>query len=112
MGERVSTILEGYLDFIKDTDAMVHPDIRTTIEEVECWITRDFVEPQRTDMIRKKGFKQPIEAFYYLRRNPILCGLMKFRFSLSLNEFGLMTSNQWGSTSKSHILITFEPRFA
>jgi hypothetical protein len=42
--------------------------------------------------------KEDIEPFYYLRRSSTLCGLMVFRFSLTMNELGLFNSNQWGAT--------------
>lgn len=75
--------------------------IKTTVEEIECWITDDFMEPDRSRLHLDHGEHQSdIECFYYLRRHPILCGLMKFRFSLTMNELGLSESNQWGATSK------------
>jgi len=58
----------------------------------------DFAAEARRRLHTDHGISpDEIEGFYYLRRNPILCGLMIFRFSLTLNEIGLGTANQWGA---------------
>jgi len=102
MGTRVDSVLQGHMDFIKDFDDPIQRGervIKTTIAEVECWISGDFAEPMRSTQHMNGGAaKEDIEPFYYLRRNPILCGLMIFRFSLTLNELGLGITNAWGST--------------
>ncbi|TVY68961.1 hypothetical protein LSUE1_G008498 [Lachnellula suecica] len=94
-------ILSSYIKFVSDFDVPLRPAIKTTSKEIDCWILNDFPEPRRTDFHIQHGELeegQEAEAFYYLRRNPILCGLMIFRFSLTMNELGLSNSNQWGAT--------------
>ncbi|KAF4621870.1 hypothetical protein G7Y89_g14475 [Cudoniella acicularis] len=98
MGGRVEQILNDYLDFVEPFEIPVRPAIQTTAEEIECWITNDFAEPNRTELHVSHGESEDQEPYYYLRRNPILCGLMIFRFSLTMNELGLDNSNQWGAT--------------
>ncbi|CZR62083.1 uncharacterized protein PAC_11980 [Phialocephala subalpina] len=102
MGKRVTSILGNYREFTKDFAAPIGPVIKTTVKEVRCWIKDDFMEPQRTELHLRHGEDESdIEPYYYLRRHPILCGLMKFRFSLTLNELGLAESNKWGATIAS-----------
>lgn len=101
MGSRVQAILGDYIEFAEGLDAPLSRVIGITFEEVECWVTGDFAEPRRTELHRSHGVSEnDIEPFYYLRRHPVRCGLMVFRFSLTLNEIGLANSNQWGATSK------------
>jgi hypothetical protein len=108
MGNRVQAILRNYIKFAEGFDAPLSRVIRITFEEVECWITGDFAEPQRTELHRSHGVSEnDIESFYYLRRHPVLCGLMTFRFSLTVNEIGLANSNQWGATSKYFLRTLF-----
>lgn len=102
MGKRVDSILNTYINFAKDFDIPIHGVLYTTLAEVECWITEDFAEPRRSDLY--KAHRHPasaVEPFAYLRRHPLLCGLMIFRFSLTMNELGLKNSNQWGATIAS-----------
>lgn len=101
-GRRVRGILTKYIDFADNFDMPVNRLIRkTTLGEIDCWVNEDFLEPRRTDLHVKHGVPaSEVEPFYYLRRNPVLCGLMSFRFSLTMNEIGLKNSNQWGATSK------------
>lgn len=107
MGVRVSSIFNNYRTFTKDFGAPRNPAIKTTVEEVECWITDDFMEPDRSKLHLEHGkHDADIEPYYYLRRHPILCGLIKFRFSLTMNELGLAESNHWGATSKSSSLYS------
>lgn len=95
MGARVQGILGSYMEFVEEIDGPLNPAIEITYGEIECWVLDDFTEPNRTDLHVKHGeSKDEQEAFYYLRRNPILCGLMIFRFSLTMNELGLNNSNQ------------------
>lgn len=62
-----------------------------------CVATNQSVD--RTKINLMNGLqKEELEPFYYFRRNPILCGLMSFRSSLSMNELGLAVTNSWGST--------------
>jgi hypothetical protein len=99
MGKRVDSILNNYISFSKDFDMPPNGVIYTTVGEVECWITKDFAEPQRSDLYKAHGHPtSAVEPFAYLRRHPLLCGLMIFRFSLTMNEIGLKNSNQWGAT--------------
>lgn len=99
MGNRVDSILKHYIDFAKDFDVPISSVLYTTVSEVECWITKDFAEPMRTKMHLEHGHpKSSIEQYHYLRRHPLLCGLMIFRFSLTMNELGLKNSNMWGAT--------------
>lgn len=100
MGQRVTTILTSYLNFEKDFQASpLGRTIKTTIGEVECWITEDFPAYQRTRLHTAHGIlEEDMESYYYLRRHPFLCGLLIFRFSLTMNELGLQNSNFWGST--------------
>lgn len=107
-GQRVSSILKSYIKFNEDVDdELMNPAMRTTIAEVKCWITKDCMEPQRSNVHFSQGRqKDSIEPYYYLRRHPILCGMMKFRFSLTMNELGLAECNQWGATSKLYSSMT------
>ncbi|KAH8586168.1 hypothetical protein B0O99DRAFT_83821 [Bisporella sp. PMI_857] len=98
VGKRINFTLGNYCNFTKNTFVPQHSAIKTTLNEIECWITCDFAEPDRRNLFRRNGIDQELEPFYYLRRNPLLCGLMIFRFSLTMNELGLKTANQWGST--------------
>jgi len=101
MGKRVDSILGDYTSFTKDADMVPHRAIKTTVSEVDCWITEDYMGSDRAGLFSRNGVDEALlEPYYYLRRSPILCGLMIFRFSLTMNELGLKTSNQWGSTSK------------
>jgi len=100
-GSRVQRILGDYIRFAVDFDVPLSRVIGITFEESECWITEDFAEPKRSELHLSHGIPESdIEPFHYLRRNPVLCGLMIFRFSLTMNEIGLGNSNQWGATSK------------
>jgi hypothetical protein len=102
MGLRVSGILENYIRFADGFAAPIKPVIKTTLAEVDCWITKDFMGPDRLKLHIDHGESQDdVEPFYYLRRHPVLCGLMIFRFSLTMNELGLSNSNQWGATIAS-----------
>lgn len=99
MGDRVQDILGNYMEFVEEIDGPLRPAIETTYGEIACWVVEDFTEPERTKLHVQHGeSKDDQEAFYYLRRSPILCGLMIFRFSLTMNELGLDNSNQWGAT--------------
>jgi hypothetical protein len=96
MGLRVSGILENYIRFADGFAAPIKPVIKTTLAEVDWWITKDFMGPDRLKLHIDHGESQDdVEPFYYLRRHPVLCGLMIFRFSLTMNELGLSNSNQW-----------------
>lgn len=98
MGKRVNSILKTYLNFAKDFVMPPLSVIYTTLGEVASWISEDFAEPQRSDMFREHGHEASlIEPYAYLRRHPLLCGLMVFRFSLTMNEVGLNTSNMFGA---------------
>ncbi|RDL42300.1 uncharacterized protein BP5553_02279 [Venustampulla echinocandica] len=99
MGERVQSIIGDYITFAKDFDIPIWSVIETTVDEVSCWIIDDCMEPHRTDLHVSHGeLEEDQEKYYYLRRNPVLCGLIIFRFSLTMNEIGLLNSNQWGAT--------------
>ena len=101
----VRTILGDYTKFAEGFDAPFSRVIKTTFDEAECWIIEDFTEPKRSQFHLSHGVhKDDSEPFYYLRRQPVLCGLMIFRFSLTMNEIGLYNSNQWGATSKHSLL--------
>ena len=98
MGKRVDYILSTYINFAKDFAIPINSGIYTTVREVDCWITSDFAEPSRSKLYRDHGLPDSaVEQYAYLRRNPLLCGLIIFRFSLSMNEKGLGNSNQWGA---------------
>ena len=102
MGLRVGGILENYIRFADGFAAPIKPVIKTTLAEVDWWITKDFMGPDRLKLHIDHGESQDdVEPFYYLRRHPVLCGLMIFRFSLTMNELGLSNSNQWGATIAS-----------
>lgn len=102
MGNRVDSILNSYINFAKDFTIPISSVIYTTVEEVECWITTDFLEPRRSKLFRDHGHPpEAVEQNAYLRRQPLLCGLMIFRFSLTMNELGLKNSNYWGATIAS-----------
>jgi hypothetical protein len=102
MGLRVGGILENYTRFAGGFAVPIRTAIKTTLVEVDCWITKDFMGPDRLKLHIDHGESQDdVEPFYYLRRHPVLCGLMIFRFSLTMNELGLSNSNQWGATIAS-----------
>lgn len=99
MGNRVDSILKHYIQFAGDFDILISSVIHTTVSEVDCWITNDWAEPRRTEMHLQHGHPaSSIEKYHYMRRNPVICGLQIFRFSLTMNEIGLKNANSWGAT--------------
>jgi len=100
-GKRVSSILRTYSDFNKDFDVPKARVIDITIQEAEIWAMDDFMGPERLKLHLDHGVpRQFVEPFHYLRSNPLICGLMIFRFSLTFNELGLVEANMWGATSE------------
>lgn len=100
MGGRVVNILGHYGKFRKDfSDTPRIPDLVMALKEVErCWIAYDFMGLEWSKFhIAYEEDPSDIEPFYYPRWHPILCGHMKPRFSLVLNELSLKESNQWGA---------------
>ena len=64
----------NYTEFVEHFDVPLRPAIKTTFDEIDCWIVRDFMEPHRTNLHLEHGVaKEDVESFYYLRRNPTLC---------------------------------------
>jgi hypothetical protein len=109
MGTRIKPILGDYTKFAEGFDVPLNQVINITFEEVEAWITKDFSEPRRSELHLSHGVSESdIEPFYYLRRHPVLCGLMIFRFSLTMNEIAQRNSNQWGATSEPFSLTLFD----
>jgi hypothetical protein len=98
IGKRVDSTLSTYINFSKNFTLPINSVIYTTAREVECWITTDFAEPSRSNLYRDHGHPDSaVEQYAYHRRNPLLCGIMIFRFSLTMNELGLTNSNHWGA---------------
>jgi hypothetical protein len=99
MGTRIDLILNNHINSRQEPNGLHTSVIQATIREVECWIKKDFTEPQRSNIFREHGHEESlIESYAYLRRHPLLCGLMIFRLSLTMNELGLTHSNMWGAT--------------
>ncbi|RDW69980.1 hypothetical protein BP5796_08377 [Coleophoma crateriformis] len=100
-GHRVRSILQRYRAFFvkHDMHDFLQDFVETRIDEVECWVTEDFCGSVREKLWMSHGIpKARIEPYYYLRRQPLLCGMMVFRFSLTMNDLGVKISNGYGGT--------------
>jgi hypothetical protein len=113
LGEQVEEILDDFRergsknqpDFIKDS-------IDKTYKEAHCWgvvdalglDTRDdFHARARPDLMSRILYGKP-EPYFLLRRHPIFCGLLVFRFSFAMQELGVTLANHWGATmAAAHI---------
>lgn len=66
--------------------------------EVQEWCENDFIGSS----IRNKHHDDGVgtqsgitaEPFFFLKRNPIYCGLLAFRFNLKMQDIGMMVTNQ------------------
>ena len=86
-GKRVNSILKAYRGFNKGFDVPKARVIDITIQEAEIWAMVDFVGPKRPKLHMDHGVPRHfVQLFHYLRNNALLCGVMIFRFSLTLNE--------------------------
>lgn len=104
-GKRAKKILVEYEDFQKDFENhfgdAVDGFLKTTQRELDCWVLRDFFQSSKQALYKYNKFTGDIEEYYYLKRNPVLCGLMVFRFALTMNDLGINIANGWGAISKS-----------
>lgn len=113
-GNRAKKILTEYVEFQEDFEnhlPSLDRLIRTTQRELDCWLLNDFVDPGRQSLARLHKFTGELEQYSYLKRNPVLCGLMVFRFALTMNELGMNNANGWGTISKSFFHSMLNPLF-
>jgi hypothetical protein len=81
IGKRVDSILGGDIDFAGDFALRIRGVIYATFDEAQWSIFEDLTEPTRSEIHLAHGESESdLEKFYYLRRHPILCELMIFRF--------------------------------
>jgi hypothetical protein len=98
-GASMNSIIGQYINFSKDVTDRPPPLLKHALDEVECWITDDCWSHARSDCRTAIGVDiKGLEPYFYLRRNPLLCGLMVFRSDLTMNEHGLAVANAWGAT--------------
>jgi hypothetical protein len=111
MGDRVEHIMTQYINFSNSLQLPENRMFEGVLGECKWMLVNDFMEPSRSKLQMSVGIPQSeVEEYFYLRRQPLLCGLMKFRFSLSMNEVGLGNANQEGAASKHFILLFYVGR--
>ncbi|KAH8808304.1 hypothetical protein F5884DRAFT_364660 [Xylogone sp. PMI_703] len=94
--ERVKGAINGYFEFSKDFE---RPSgvLKTIVGEIECWVDEDFPQEARIGVHMPHGITEDeLEAYCLQKRHPILCGLMTFRYNLTMEEVGLKAANSWG----------------
>ncbi|CAG8972646.1 hypothetical protein HYALB_00011385 [Hymenoscyphus albidus] len=102
-GTRFKRILTDYAEFQKDFEYKQDRNIKITLLELDCWIFRDLFANEKDRIREIHSYTGPMEEHSFMRRNPVLCGLMTFRFALTMNELGIKYANMWGAiTAAGH----------
>ncbi|KAF2166722.1 hypothetical protein M409DRAFT_22778 [Zasmidium cellare ATCC 36951] len=94
--------IEEVLDFhadvkVKDRPMQNDDSLRQVLDLIARWTKEDSVESIRKDLLKDESAYDHLEPFYLLRRDPLWCGLLLYKFRLVAYEGAIVTANSWFS---------------
>ena len=69
------------------------PSLKEVLELVNRWTQKDYVAATREDMQADPTGSDHIPAYYLLKRDPLLCGLLLYNFNLVAHAGAIVTAN-------------------
>lgn len=92
--------VEDYLEFSKDMDVRTwlrqkNDVLRHILLDCRMWFSRDFLDDSRTICFQYTEQLKWGRDFVLLKRHPILCGMLLFRFTILKHCCGLSLANSW-----------------